>query len=119
MSGQDAVELTRKLLQFNTINPPGQERDCARHAAALLPLVRGSTDAIAHSGLARAMAGTVARGDAATLSRHLDALGRLGDEPRDFYRRLALRTIPLALAAGSLDAARANQLRKLLEVTVY
>jgi len=36
MSDQDAVSLTRKLLQFNTINPPGQERDCARHAAALL-----------------------------------------------------------------------------------
>ena len=36
MSGADAVSLTRSLLQFDTINPPGRERDCARHAAALL-----------------------------------------------------------------------------------
>jgi succinyl-diaminopimelate desuccinylase len=36
MSVQDAVSLTQSLLQFDTINPPGQERDCALHAAALL-----------------------------------------------------------------------------------
>jgi succinyl-diaminopimelate desuccinylase len=36
MSVQDAVSLTRSLLQFDTINPPGQERECALHAAALL-----------------------------------------------------------------------------------
>src|SRR6187455_3091223 len=32
----DAVALTRTLLQFDTINPPGRERDCARHAGAML-----------------------------------------------------------------------------------
>ena len=32
----DAIALTRTLLQFDTINPPGRERDCARHAGAML-----------------------------------------------------------------------------------
>jgi succinyl-diaminopimelate desuccinylase len=32
----DAVALTKTLLQFDTINPPGRERDCARHAGAML-----------------------------------------------------------------------------------
>jgi succinyl-diaminopimelate desuccinylase len=32
----DAVSLTRALLHFDTINPPGQERDCARYAGAML-----------------------------------------------------------------------------------
>jgi succinyl-diaminopimelate desuccinylase len=32
----DAVALTRTLLQFDTINPPGRERDCAQHAGHLL-----------------------------------------------------------------------------------
>src|SRR5258705_1462773 len=32
----DAVALTRELLAFDTINPPGREHDCARHAGALL-----------------------------------------------------------------------------------
>jgi succinyl-diaminopimelate desuccinylase len=36
MSTADAVELTRALLRYDTINPPGRERDCARHAGAML-----------------------------------------------------------------------------------
>ncbi len=36
MKAQDAVSLTRTLLGFDTINPPGRERDCARHAGKLL-----------------------------------------------------------------------------------
>ena len=36
MPGQDAISLTRDLLRFDTINPPGRERDCARMAGALL-----------------------------------------------------------------------------------
>lgn len=36
MTGADAVSLTRDLLRFDTINPPGRESDCARHAGALL-----------------------------------------------------------------------------------
>ena len=36
MSNPDAVSLTRDLLRFDTINPPGRERDCAQMAGALL-----------------------------------------------------------------------------------
>jgi succinyl-diaminopimelate desuccinylase len=36
MSGSDAVSLTRSLLKFDTVNPPGRERDCARYAGGLL-----------------------------------------------------------------------------------
>lgn len=36
MSGPEAVSLTRSLLQFDTVNPPGRERDCARYAGSLL-----------------------------------------------------------------------------------
>jgi succinyl-diaminopimelate desuccinylase len=32
----DAVALTRDLLRFDTVNPPGQERDCAQMAGKLL-----------------------------------------------------------------------------------
>ena len=31
-----ALDLTRELLRMNTINPPGDERDCARHVGGLL-----------------------------------------------------------------------------------
>ena len=83
--------------------------------AALLPLVRGSVDAIDHSGLSRAMAGSVARGDVQTLQRHVASLDALDPKMKDFYCRLALRTLPLATAAGNLDADRAAQVHEVLE----
>lgn len=33
---QDPVELTRELIRFDTINPPGQERRCAAFLAEIL-----------------------------------------------------------------------------------
>jgi succinyl-diaminopimelate desuccinylase len=36
MSDQDAASLTRSLLRFDTVNPPGREHDCARYAGAML-----------------------------------------------------------------------------------
>jgi succinyl-diaminopimelate desuccinylase len=35
-TGLDAISLTQKLISFNTINPPGLERDCAEYLGALL-----------------------------------------------------------------------------------
>jgi len=83
--------------------------------AALLPLARGSLDAVAHSGLPLAMAGSVARGDIQTLQRHVDSLRALDPALKDFYCRLALKTLPLALSAGKLDSASAVHIRELLE----
>jgi succinyl-diaminopimelate desuccinylase len=36
MSAPDPVALAKDLLRFETVNPPGRERDCARYAGALL-----------------------------------------------------------------------------------
>ena len=36
MNAGDAVSLTRSLLRFDTVNPPGRERECARYAGRLL-----------------------------------------------------------------------------------
>ena len=36
MADRDAVSLTKSLLRFDTVNPPGQERECARFAAGML-----------------------------------------------------------------------------------
>lgn len=35
----NSIDLTRNLLAFNTINPPGQEQECARYLASLLESV--------------------------------------------------------------------------------
>ena len=36
MNANDEISLTRDLLQLDTINPPGNERDCARRVGRLL-----------------------------------------------------------------------------------
>ncbi len=56
----DPRALTRELLAFNTINPPGMERACARHLGAILEaagfrtayheFARGRTSLIAEIG---------------------------------------------------------------------
>ena len=85
--------------------------------AALLGLLRGATDAMAHSGPTRAMAGSIARGDLDTVKRHVEALERLDPKLRVFYCVMALKTVPLSLAAGGMSAARAEELRKFLETS--
>jgi predicted short-subunit dehydrogenase-like oxidoreductase (DUF2520 family) len=82
--------------------------------AALLGLLRGATDAVAHSGPARAMAGSIARGDIDTVRRHLEALERLDPQLRELYCTLARTTVPLALEAGGITRERAQELEKLL-----
>lgn len=36
MTDMTGLDLTRKLIAFNTISPPGNEADCAKFIAALL-----------------------------------------------------------------------------------
>jgi len=83
--------------------------------AALLGLLRGATDAVAHSGPARAMAGSIARGDLETVKRHVAALERLDPEIARFYCTFALKTVPMSLAAGGMSAGRAEEIRRFLE----
>jgi len=82
---------------------------------ALLGLLRGATDAMAHSGIARAMAGSIARGDLENVKRHLAALERLEPRSRQLYCTLALRSLPLALEVGRITPQRADELRRVLE----
>lgn len=45
----DALQLTRDLLAFNTINPPGQEDACARHLGGLLEAAGFAVRAYQHA----------------------------------------------------------------------
>ncbi|MGQ0653546.1 MAG: Rossmann-like and DUF2520 domain-containing protein [Betaproteobacteria bacterium] len=82
---------------------------------ALLSLARGAMDAVERSGPARAMAGSIARGDLATVRRHVEALEKIDPKLCQHYCRMALKTVPMSLEAGGMDGARAAQIRALLE----
>jgi predicted short-subunit dehydrogenase-like oxidoreductase (DUF2520 family) len=82
--------------------------------AALFALLRGATEAMAHGGIARAMAGSIARGDVDNVKRHLAALERLEPRARELYCTLALRSLVLVREAGRITPERADELRALL-----
>ncbi|HET7766450.1 MAG TPA: DUF2520 domain-containing protein [Burkholderiales bacterium] len=84
--------------------------------AALLPLLRGSADNVEKLGLAGALGSVVARGDVGTIRKHLDALAESSPESVDLYRLLSLRTVPLALAKGTLRPETAEEIESLLGV---
>jgi predicted short-subunit dehydrogenase-like oxidoreductase (DUF2520 family) len=85
--------------------------------AALLPLARGTLASVERAGLAQGMPGPVSRGDLGTVRRHLEALRALDPDIAALYCELALRTLPLAQARGTLSAERAAEFRTLLKTS--
>lgn len=85
--------------------------------AALVPLARGTLDAVARDGTVRGLAGPIARGDAGTVARHLAAFDALGGGTAAFYRELAQRVIPIAVAKGSLPPDRAEAIARLVRTS--
>ena len=82
--------------------------------AALLPLLRGTVDNVERLGAAGGLGSAVARGDLGTIRRHLDALAESAPDSLELYRILSLRTIPLALAKGTLRLETAKEITALL-----
>lgn len=70
--------------------------DRANALRALLPLLRGTVDNLDERGLPGALTGPIARGDVATVQRHLDALSVHRPETVALYRDLGRATVPLA-----------------------
>src|SRR2546430_4966459 len=86
--------------------------------AALLPLLRGTADNVEKLGAAGGLGSAIARGDAGTIRRHLDVLAREAPDSLELYRILSLRTIPLALAKGTLEPEAAKEITTLLEESI-
>ena len=81
---------------------------------ALMPLLRGTLNNLAKVGLPQALTGPIARGDLGTIKKHLEALELRAPHLLPTYRELGLKTIPIALAKGKVDGARAQEIARLL-----
>jgi len=79
-------------------------------ARLYLPLVRGTIENVARLGTVRALTGPVSRGDLATLRLHAEALRMLPGDLRKLHRLLALRSVTLALEAGTITRDEATRL---------
>jgi predicted short-subunit dehydrogenase-like oxidoreductase (DUF2520 family) len=93
----------------------GLSRKGAREA--LLPLLESTVNNLKVADPAKALTGTFARGDIATVKKHLAALSELSregnDEASEIYRRLGLHSLKLA-EKNKLDPQLLEQIRKLL-----
>lgn len=88
-----AVRLWREL---------GFSEDQARHA--LLPLARTSLSNIERLGVAPALTGPIARGDAGTVRRHLDALAASAPDLLPVYRQLGRKSLELTHLEPAVEA---------------
>jgi predicted short-subunit dehydrogenase-like oxidoreductase (DUF2520 family) len=79
--------------------------DAPTWAAAVEPIVRATLDNAMTLGPAAALTGPVARGDAATVRRHGEAMARADERLRDVYAALGRYTVALAGRRGALDEA--------------
>jgi len=83
----------------------------------LLPLVESTLNNLKTREPKKALTGTFARGDLATVNRHLKAMsGKQLAEALEIYKLLGLHSLQLA-AKNGLDPKLANQIRKALKTT--
>ncbi|MDO8568242.1 MAG: DUF2520 domain-containing protein [Dehalococcoidales bacterium] len=101
------VKLSTDLWQSFSV-PPSQATQ------ALLPLLRGTLNNIDTIGIPDCLTGPIARGDTGTVRKHLDALQKVAPAILSTYKELGLKTIPIALAKGRINANQAKELEAVL-----
>ncbi|HEY9783895.1 MAG TPA: Rossmann-like and DUF2520 domain-containing protein [Candidatus Obscuribacterales bacterium] len=79
---------------------------------ALRPLVKGTLDNIDALGPPSALTGPIARGDVRTVKRHMEAIRRSRPEAIPIYATLGKETVNLALRKGTIDEARAAEIKR-------
>jgi len=90
----------------------GVPRDEAQ--APLARLLEGTAANIAATGVPAALTGPIARGDAETVRRHLDAMRKSTPDLVASYVAMARRALVVARAKGSVAAAHADEIERLL-----
>jgi predicted short-subunit dehydrogenase-like oxidoreductase (DUF2520 family) len=82
---------------------------------AYMPLLRGTLTNIETVGFPKCLTGPIARGDVATIRRHLAALEKYAPEMLPLYKELGRFTVPIGQDKGTLPADKAEELKTLLQ----
>ncbi len=102
------VDLAIEMLASCGLSRPEAQR-------VLMPLVESAVTNLKVSPPENALTGTFARGDLATVARHLEALDReTNHEALEIYRLLGLRSLQLAVKKG-MDRKLSKKIKELLE----
>ena len=82
---------------------------------AYMPLLRGTLTNIETVGFPKCLTGPIARGDVATIRRHLAALEKYAPDMLTLYKELGSFTVPIGQDKGTLSAEKADELMRLLK----
>ena len=82
---------------------------------AYLPLVYGSLKNIEKQGCTRALTGPIARGDAGTVQKHINAMARHLPDYSSLYADMGMVAVKLARQKGTLSASQAKNIMELLK----
>jgi predicted short-subunit dehydrogenase-like oxidoreductase (DUF2520 family) len=82
---------------------------------AYMPLLRGSLTNMETAGFPKCLTGPIARGDVATVERHLAALAKSAPDLLGLYKELGRFTVPIGRDKGTLSAEKAEALAALFE----
>ncbi|MCU0601977.1 MAG: DUF2520 domain-containing protein [Desulfobacterales bacterium] len=82
---------------------------------AYMPLLRGTLTNIETVGFPKCLTGPIARGDVATIRRHLAALEKYAPDMLALYKELGSFTVPIGQDKGTLSSEKADELMRLLK----
>lgn len=86
----------------------------AESGPPLATLLQGTSANLERLGVPAALTGPIARGDVATIRRHLDAIRSAAPELTESYVAMARRTLVVARAKGTIAAGAATEIERLL-----
>jgi predicted short-subunit dehydrogenase-like oxidoreductase (DUF2520 family) len=81
---------------------------------ALYPLIEGTLKNISRVGATQALTGPIARGDSSTVESHLQAMATAIPHAIPLYRLLAINTVDVATAKGTLGKQERQELLKII-----
>lgn len=79
---------------------------------ALMPLINGTIKNVENIGIPRALTGPIARGDLATIVKHMDCLEEMAPELVKLYGALGAHTAQVAVDKGAIDRASMEEFQK-------
>lgn len=84
----------------------------------LMPLIQGNLNNMKNLGLPQCLTGPIARGDVGTIQRHIKALQEKEPSLLKLYAELGLKTVPVAIAKGTIDAKVSKDLKTILKSAI-
>jgi predicted short-subunit dehydrogenase-like oxidoreductase (DUF2520 family) len=87
--------------------------------SALLPLVHGTLKNVEETGVSEALTGPISRGDATTVTAHLESMREFYPALLPLYQQLGIYTTNIAAQRDSITSEQAQMLIEILSTNIF